>query len=56
MDISGEPATLDPTKAEGGRETTVLKALNNTLVRLAERLEVVPALAETWEISGDAKP
>ena len=55
VDISGEPETLDPTNAESGRETTVLKALNSTLVRLDERLEVVPALAETWDISGDAK-
>ena len=55
VDISGEPASLDPTKAEGGRETTVLKALNSTLVRLDKRLQVVPALAEKWEISDDAK-
>jgi oligopeptide transport system substrate-binding protein len=55
VDISGEPPTLDPTRASGGGEITVLKALHESLVGLDERLEVVPALAQDWDISADAK-
>jgi oligopeptide transport system substrate-binding protein len=55
VDISGEPPTLDPTRAEGGGEITVLKALHRSLVGLDERLEVVPALAQSWDVSADAK-
>ena len=55
VDISGEPPTLDPTRAEGGGEITVVKALHRSLVGLDERLEVVPALAQDWEVSADAK-
>jgi oligopeptide transport system substrate-binding protein len=55
VDISGEPPTLDPTRADGGGEITVVKALHRSLVGLDERLEVVPALAQDWDVSADAK-
>jgi oligopeptide transport system substrate-binding protein len=55
VDISGEPPTLDPNKAQDSNSLTVLRALHRPLVYVNDKLEVVPALAESWEISDDAK-
>lgn len=55
VDISGEPPTLDPSKAQDSNSLTVLRALHRPLVYINEKLEVVPALAESWEVSDDAK-
>jgi oligopeptide transport system substrate-binding protein len=56
VDIQGEPPTLDPNKAQDSNSLTVLRALNRPLVYIdPETLEPVPALAESWEISEDAK-
>lgn len=52
--ISGEPATLDPTLA-GGPEVSVIRALQRPLVDFDEDSQVVPALAESWEVSADAR-
>jgi oligopeptide transport system substrate-binding protein len=55
VDISGEPPTLDPNKAQDSNSLTVLRALHRPLVYIdPETLEPVPALAESWEISDDA--
>ena len=54
VSISGEPATLDPTIA-AGPEVAVLRALHRPLVDLNEDSEVVPALAESWDVSDDAR-
>jgi oligopeptide transport system substrate-binding protein len=56
VDIAGEPPTLDPNKAQDSNSLTVLRALQRPLVYLDPKtLEPVPALAESWEISDDAK-
>ena len=55
VDIAGEPPTLDPNAAQDSVSLTVLRALHRPLVYVNENLEVVPALAESWEISDDAK-
>ena len=56
VDIQGEPPTLDPNKAQDSNSLTVLRALHRPLVYIdPETLEPVPALAESWEISEDAK-
>jgi oligopeptide transport system substrate-binding protein len=56
VDIAGEPPTLDPNKAQDSNSLTVLRALHRPLVYIdPETLEAVPALAESWEISDDAK-
>jgi oligopeptide transport system substrate-binding protein len=55
VDIAGEPPTLDPNKAQDSNSLTVLRALHRPLVYVNDKLEVVPALAESWEISDDAK-
>jgi len=55
VDISGEPPTLDPNAAQDSNSLTVLRALHRPLVYINEKLEVVPALAEKYEISDDAQ-
>ena len=56
VDIAGEPPTLDPNKAQDSNSLTVLRALHRPLVYIDPvTLEAVPALAESWEISEDAK-
>jgi oligopeptide transport system substrate-binding protein len=55
VDIAGEPPTLDPNKAQDSNSLTVLRALHRPLVYINADLEVVPALAESWEVSDDAK-
>jgi oligopeptide transport system substrate-binding protein len=56
VDIAGEPPTLDPNKAQDSNSLTVLRALHRPLVYIdPATLEPTPALAESWEISEDAK-
>lgn len=55
IDIAGEPATLDPNKASDSGSLSVIRALHRPLVYYDKDLQVVPALAESWEISPDAK-
>lgn len=55
VDIAGEPPTLDPNKAQDSNSLTVLRALHRPLVYINDKLEVVPALAEKYEISDDAQ-
>jgi oligopeptide transport system substrate-binding protein len=55
VDIAGEPPTLDPNKAQDSNSLTVLRALHRPLVYINEKLEVVDALAESHEVSPDAK-
>jgi len=55
IDISGEPPTLDPNAAQDSNSLTVLRALHRPLVYIDKDLEIVPALAESWEVSDDAK-
>lgn len=52
--LPGEPPTLDPTPAQDANSLAVLRALHRPLVYINEKLEVVPALAESWDISPDA--
>lgn len=53
--LPGEPPTLDPSPAQDANSLAVLRALHRPLVYINENLEVVPALAESWEVSDDAK-
>lgn len=49
-----EPATLDPQLATGEPEFRIIRALFSGLVRFdPETLEIVPDLAESWEICDD---
>jgi oligopeptide transport system substrate-binding protein len=50
-----DPATLDPNLAQDSQSTAVLVALNRPLVYIDKDLQTVPSLAESWEVSADAK-
>ncbi|HSL76496.1 MAG TPA: peptide ABC transporter substrate-binding protein, partial [Candidatus Limnocylindrales bacterium] len=54
-DIQGEPPTLDPNKAQDSNSITVLYGLHRPLAYIDKDLNLVPALAESWDISDDAK-
>ena len=51
--IGGEPDQLDPHKTSSYFSFQVLENIFDTLVEPDENLEMVPALAESWEISED---
>ena len=53
-DIQGEPPTLDPTKAQDSNSIAVLYALHRPLAYTDKELNVIPSLAESWDISPDA--
>lgn len=54
--VSGhEPETLDPAFAQDSTTTGYLTHIHAGLVRLDENLEVVPDLAEGWELSPDRR-
>jgi oligopeptide transport system substrate-binding protein len=55
VDIAGEPPTLDPNKAQDSNSLTVLRALHRPLVYVNADLEAEEALAESYEVSEDAK-
>jgi oligopeptide transport system substrate-binding protein len=50
-----DPATLDPNLAQDSQSTAVLDSLHRGLVYIDKDLKIVPALAESWDISADAK-
>ncbi len=50
-----EPRTLDPALVEDATSAEYVVEIFSGLVGLNEKLEVVPDLAERWEISGDGK-
>ncbi|MEO8437503.1 MAG: peptide ABC transporter substrate-binding protein [Chloroflexota bacterium] len=55
IDLHGEPPTLDPNKAQDSVSIAVLQGLSRPLVYFDKDLKVVDALAESHEISADAK-
>ncbi len=48
-----EPETLDPAKATGMPEGTIILQLFDGLTRYDENHEIKPAIAENWQISDD---
>ena len=55
IDVSGEPPTLDPNVAQDAASLAILRALHRPLVYIDKDLNVVDALAESHEVSADAK-
>ena len=55
IDIAGEPPTLDPNTAQDSNSLAVLRALHRPLVYIDKDLNIVPSLAESWEVSPDAQ-
>src|SRR5687768_5997194 len=53
--LPGEPPTLDPNAAQDANSLAVLRALHRPLVYIDKDMKVVDALAESHEISADAK-
>ena len=51
----GRPATLDPVTSNDMISLRVTELLFNGLVGINEKQEIVPELAERWEISPDGK-
>lgn len=51
--VSNEPATLDPRKSEGTPEGLILFQLFEGLVTENNKGEIVPAAAQSWEVSSD---
>ncbi|MFA6076423.1 MAG: peptide ABC transporter substrate-binding protein [Negativicutes bacterium] len=51
--VSNEPGTLDPRKSEGTPEGLILFQLFEGLVTENAKGEIVPAAAETWDVSAD---
>lgn len=53
--IVQDPATLDPNAAQDSESISVLGNLHRGLVYYDENMQIIPALAETWEISDDSQ-
>ncbi|NLI12472.1 MAG: peptide ABC transporter substrate-binding protein [Peptococcaceae bacterium] len=51
--VCAEPETLDPAKANGMPEGTIILQLFDGLTRYDENQEIKPAIAESWQISTD---
>ncbi|MCL5290218.1 MAG: peptide ABC transporter substrate-binding protein [Bacillota bacterium] len=51
--LCAEPKTLDPAKANGMPEATVMLQLFDGLTRYDDKQQIQPALAEKWQISED---
>ncbi|TVQ25448.1 MAG: ABC transporter substrate-binding protein [Spirochaetaceae bacterium] len=54
MALSGDPNTLDPHATSGTLTFQVLRSVYDTLAEPNEDGEIVPALAERWDVSDDA--
>ena len=50
-----DPATLDPNLAQDSQSTAVLTSVHRGLAYIDKDLNIVPELAESWEVSDDAK-
>lgn len=53
--ISSEPSNLDPARGVDVNEAVIQSRIFDGLVRYNEKMELVPDLAESWEISDDGK-
>ena len=55
VDLGGEPPTLDPTQATDSQSINVLRSITRPLAYFDKDLQVVPGLAESWDISDDGQ-
>jgi oligopeptide transport system substrate-binding protein len=55
LDLPADPETLDPTFAGDPASLDIVRALQRPLVDLDANLDVVPAMAASWDISDDAR-
>ena len=52
---ASEPETIDPAKAQGAPDLTVINAVFEGLVRYDKDVKATPAMAKEWKISDDKK-
>lgn len=52
---AAEPETIDPAKASGAPDLTVINAVFEGLVRYDKETKIQPGMAKTWDISPDGK-
>jgi ABC-type oligopeptide transport system substrate-binding subunit len=55
INIEGEPASLDPAKIDNRLAGTIAKQLFEGLTRLDKDGNVIPGVAERWQVSPDGK-
>jgi len=55
VDLGTEPPTLDPSMAQDAASIAVLNGINRPLMSFDKDLKTIPALAETADVSADAK-
>src|SRR5207249_4484763 len=55
VDIGGEPPSADPTQVTDSASITVERQVTATLVYYDKDLNVIPWLAEKWDIAPDGK-
>ncbi len=55
VNMSQEPPHLDPTQADDSISIQVLRSITAPLAYYDENLEIVPGLADSWDISTDGK-
>jgi oligopeptide transport system substrate-binding protein len=55
VNMSQEPPHLDPTQADDSISIQVLRSITSPLAYYDADLQVVPALADSWEFSADGK-
>lgn len=55
VNMDQEPGFLDPAQASTDIEISVLRSITYPLVYLDADLEIVPGMAETWDIAPDGK-
>lgn len=53
VDLGGEPPTLDPTQATDSQSIQVLRSITRPLAYFDKDLQVVPGLADSWDINTD---
>jgi oligopeptide transport system substrate-binding protein len=53
VDLGGEPPTLDPTQATDSQSIAVLRSITRPLAYFDKDLQVVPGLAQSWDINSD---
>jgi len=55
VNMSQEPPYLDPAQATDSISIQVLRSITHPLVYYSADLEIVPGLADSWDVSADAK-
>ena len=55
LTLPGDPKSLDPAKATDVRSGKICALLYDTLVKFDNSINILPAIAKSWNISGNGK-